>query len=135
MIIWLVLFIVFSIIEIAFPALVSIWFAIAAMILTIIAGRINNLLYEFYIFIGLSLALLIFKKPLVKKLLKKRNPIENRIYGQKVKIMKVVNHDLYEVKLDGKHWKAICNEELKVGDYGIVREISGNKLILEKCKS
>ncbi|MFK4784445.1 NfeD family protein [Fusobacterium sp. MFO224] len=135
MIIWLVLFIVFSIIEIAFPALVSIWFAIAAMILTIIAGRINNLLYEFYIFIGLSLALLIFTKPLVKKLLKKRNPIENRIYGQKVKIMKVVNHDLYEVKLDGKHWKAICNEELKVGDYGIVREISGNKLILEKCKS
>ena len=71
MIIWFVLFIVFAGIEIAFPALVSIWFAIAAMILTIIAGKINNLLYEFYIFIGLSLALLILTKPFVKKLIHK----------------------------------------------------------------
>lgn len=135
MIIWFVLFIVFAGIEIAFPALVSIWFAIAAMILTIIAGKINNLLYEFYIFIGISLALLILTKPFVKKLLRKKTPIENRIYGQKVKIIKVLNHDLYEVKLDGKHWKAVCDEKLNVNDFGIVKEITGNKLILEKCES
>lgn len=134
MIIWFVLFIVFAGIEIAFPTLVSIWFAIAAMILTIIAGRINNLLYEFYIFIGISLALLILTKPFVKKLLNKKNPIESRIYGQKVKILKVLNHDLYEVKLDGKHWKAVCNEKLNINDCGIVKEITGNKLILEKCE-
>lgn len=135
MIVWLVLFVIFSVIEISFPALVSVWFAISAMILTIISGKINNLIYEFYIFVILSLFLLMVTKPLVKKLLAKRNPIENRIYGQKVKIISVLENEIYEVKLDGKHWKAISNEKLQLGEYGVVKEIKGNKLILEKVNS
>lgn len=135
MIVWLVLFVVFSVIEISFPALVSVWFAVSAMILTVISGKINNLIYEFYIFVILSLLLLIVTKPLVKRLLAKRNPIENRIYGQKVKIISVLENEIYEVKLDGKYWKAISNEKFQLGENGIVKEIKGNKLILEKVKS
>lgn len=134
MIIWLALFILFVIIEVSFPALVSIWFAISAMILTILSGHINNLLYEFYIFIVLSLLLLVLTKPIVKKITRKRNPIDERIFGKKVKIIKISNEGLYEVKLDGKHWKAICDESLEIGDYGIVEKYEGNKLVLTKHK-
>lgn len=133
MAIWLALFIIFVIIEVSFPALVSIWFAISAMVLTLLSGRINNLLYEFYIFIGLSLVLLILTKPIVKKITSKKNPIDERIFGQRVKILKVSNENIYEVKLDGKHWKAICEETLQVGDYGIVEKYEGNKLVLKKA--
>jgi len=133
MAIWLALFIIFVIIEVSFPALVSIWFAISAMVLTLLSGRINNLLYEFYIFIGLSLVLLILTKPIVKKITSKKNPIDERIFGQRVKVLKVSNENIYEVKLDGKHWKAICDEALQVGDYGIVEKYEGNKLVLKKA--
>lgn len=132
MIWWFLLTIVFIGVELAAPALVSIWFAFAAIILTLISGMIKNPINEFYIFVGLSGFFLILTRPIAKKLLEKRKPIESRIFGQDVEISKKIEADLYEVKLDGKYWRATCDEKLEVGDAGVVVRVEGNKLILKK---
>jgi len=132
MIWWFLLTMVFIGVELAVPALVSIWFAFAAIILTLISGMVKNPINEFYIFVGLSGLFLVLTRPIAKKLLEKRKPIESRIFGQNVEISKEIELDLYEVKLDGKYWRATCNEKLEVGDIGVVERVEGNKLILKK---
>jgi len=132
MIWWFLLTIVFIGVELAAPALVSIWFAFAAIILTLISGVVKNPINEFYIFVGLSGFFLILTRPIAKKLLERRKPIESRIFGQDVEISKKIEADLYEVKLDGKYWRATCDEKLEVGDAGVVERVEGNKLILKK---
>ena len=131
-IIWFILTITFIVIEVAVPALVSIWFAFAALILTLISKMVESPINEFYIFVVLSAVFLVFTRPISRKLLEKRKPLENRILGQRVKVLKKIEENLYEVKLDGKYWKATCKHRLEVGDMGKVEKIEGNKLILEK---
>jgi membrane protein implicated in regulation of membrane protease activity len=132
MFLWFILTLIFIGVELAVPALVSIWFAFAAIILTLISGMITDPMNEFYIFVGLSGFFLILTRPIVKKLLKKRKPIESRIIDQDVEISKEIEVDLYEVKLDGKYWRATCSQKLGVGDVGVVKRVEGNKLILKK---
>jgi len=132
MFLWFILTLIFIGVELAVPALVSIWFAFAAIILTLISGKITDPMNEFYIFVGLSGFFLILTRPIVKKLLKRRKPIESRIFGQEVEISKEIETDIYEVKLDGKYWRATCDEKLEVGDIGVVKKVEGNKLILKK---
>jgi membrane protein implicated in regulation of membrane protease activity len=131
-IIWFIATIVFIGIEIGVPSLVSIWFALASFVLTLISGFIENPINEFYIFVLLSGVFLILTRPLVKKIKSKKNPLEHRIIGQKVKVEKKINENMYQVKLDGKYWRASCETNLRVGEYGRVKKIEGNKLILEK---
>lgn len=129
---WLVLTVLFIGIEIWIPALISVWFALAAMVLTLISGSINNPMNEFYAFIVLSGVFLALTRPVVKKVMIKRKPIEERIFGQKVSVIREIEKNLYEVKLDGKYWRGVCEEKLEVGDIGVVKKIEGNKLILKK---
>lgn len=131
--IWLALTIVFVIGELSAPGLVSIWFALAAGILTLAARFIESPLNQIYLFIALSTFFLIVTRPLSKRILSKREyKLEDRIIGQIVVIERVLKDGNYEVKLDGKHWKAICQEELSEGSRAKVLRIEGIKLILEK---
>jgi len=131
--IWLALTIVFAVGEIMAPGLVAIWFALAAGILTLTARFIESPLNQVYLFIVLSFFFLIVTRPLSKKLLSRREyKLEDRIIGQIVVIEKILKNGSYEVKLDGKHWKAICQEELSEGSRAKVLRIEGIKLILEK---
>jgi len=131
--IWMALTIVFAVGELMAPGLVSIWFALSAGILTLTARFIESPLNQVYLFIALSSFFLIVTRPLSKKLLSKREyKLEDRIIGQTVVIERVLDNGIYEVKLDGKHWKAICTEELSEGSRARVLRIEGIKLILEK---
>lgn len=131
--IWLILTVVFAFAEVAAPGLVAIWFALAAGILTLISRFIENPLNEIYLFIGMSFFFILVTRPISKKILGKRKyKIEDRIIGQIVTIESLVPPTGYEVKLDGKYWKAVCSQELKVGDRAKVLKIEGIKLILEK---
>ncbi len=130
---WLILTIVFVIGELAAPGLVSIWFALAAGIVTLAARVIEAPLNQFYVFVVLSTVFLIVTRPLSTKLLSRRKyKLEDRIINQIVVIEKILNDGSYEVRLDGKHWKAICNEKLEKGSNAKVLRIEGIRLIIEK---
>ncbi len=131
--IWLILTVVFAFAEVAAPGLIAIWFALAAGILTLVSRFITDPMNQVYLFIGLSFFFLIVTRPMSKRLLGKRKyKLEDRIIGHVVVIERLISDSEYEVKLDGKYWKAICSEELGTGDKAKVLRIEGIKLILEK---
>ncbi len=131
--VWLALTVVFAVGEVMAPGLISIWFALSAGILTLVARFIESPLNQFYLFVTLSMAFLVVSRPLSKKLLGKRKyRLEDRIIGQIVVIEEVLDDGRYEVTLDGKHWKAVCQEKLEKGSRAKVLRIEGIKLILEK---
>ncbi len=131
MLIWFIVTIVCIGVELMTLGLVSIWFAIGA----IVAMFFTNLTLEhqFYIFVIVSLVTLISFRKISMKYVKGKSKESDRIRGASFKIDSIKD-GIYEGKLDGKHWIGICEKELIVGEIAKVKDIKGIKLILEKNK-
>lgn len=129
---WLGIGIVFFIIEAIIPGLISIWFGIAAMITMIISTFIDNIFYQFYIFIILSGIIFVITKNISKKWRERKKENLDRIRGQIVEIRSIKNNGDYEIYLDGKNWIGKSSESFEVGEKARVAKIEGIKLILEK---
>jgi nodulation efficiency protein D len=130
---------IFSILEIVIPGLVTIWLALAALILTAISFFIKNPNIEFVIFTVLSIVFVIFTRPVLKKYLEdKKTNFSSKMVGQELKIEKVVDLEspkkVYEVKFKGVIWKGVSSEIFREGEIVKIEDFEGNKIILEKIK-
>ena len=127
---WGVLFAIFAIGEILIPGLVSVWLAIAALIMMPISLFVKSLEIQAIIFCVLSLIFIAFFRKIFKFYL---NGTE-RLGTEKVKIIKLtsVENDnyIYDVRFKGGIWTAIANLELKPGDIANIVKFEGNKIIL-----
>lgn len=138
-VIWLILFAVFVIAEIATAGqLVSIWFCFGSLAAAFAAMAGGSFGIQAVIFLAVSIVLLILTKPLVKKL---HGKIEVTNAGavigeQGIVIEKIDNIEgTGAVKVLGKIWSArssdeniVINEETKVK----ILDIQGVKVIVEK---
>lgn len=134
---WAIATAVFAILEIVIPGLVTIWLALAALIVTVFAGFINNPTVEFVIFAVFSLIFVIFTRPVLRKYIQKTDKnFSSQMKGSEIKIEKVVNTDKskkeYEVKFKGSIWTATSEEFFKAGDIVRIKSFEGNKIILER---
>ena len=69
---WLVLTIIFTVIEFMGPALVSVWFAFAAFITIFVSLAFDNLKVEITFFTIISILAIMFIRPFAKKILSKK---------------------------------------------------------------
>lgn len=135
---WAILTSVFALLEIIIPGLVTIWLALAALVVTVLAGFINNSYIEAFIFSVLSLIFILFTRPVLQNYLKKRrkNDFSSAMTGSEIKIEKVINTDKprkeYEVRFKGSIWTGISEDFFKVGDVVIIKDFKGNKIVLER---
>ena len=134
---WAIATAIFAILEIVIPGLVTIWLALAALIVTLLAGFINNSKVEFLIFSVFSLIFVIFTRPVLRRYIQKRDKnFSSQMKGYEIKIEKVVNTDKlkkeYEVKFKGSIWTGISEEFFKAGDIVRIKNFEGNKIVLEK---
>ena len=91
---WAIATAVFAILEIVIPGLVTIWLALAALIVTVFAGFINNPTVEFVIFAVFSLIFVIFTRPVLRRYIQKADKkFSPQMKGSEIKIEKVVNTD------------------------------------------
>lgn len=121
------------IIELIIPALVSIWFAIAAFITMFLALVINSFTTQVVIFILISLVLLVFTKKIVTNFLKPdMDKINKEMLEDNGLVTKVINSNKYEVKFKGVIWTAISNDELTIGDVVKIVGYKGNKVIIKR---
>lgn len=131
--IWLLIGIVFLIIEFLSFGLISIWFAFGAFVTMLFTNL--SIQYQFYIFVIVSgLSFLLIRKAALKFIKKKENVLD-RITGQTVKIEKIElrgEDRIYNVRLDGKHWEAKSDFIFEKNDIARVEKIVGNKLWLNK---
>nr|WP_314504637.1 NfeD family protein [uncultured Lachnoanaerobaculum sp.] len=127
---WGVLFAIFAIGEILIPGLVSVWLAIAALIMMPISLFVKSLEIQAIIFCVLSLIFIAFFRKIFKFYLNGKESLGT----EKVKIIKLtsVENDnyIYDVRFKGGIWTAIANLELKPGDIANIVKFEGNKIIL-----
>ena len=134
---WLVLFIVLALFELATVNLVSIWFAIGAIIATFVSLVTDNIMIHLAVFTITSILLLLLTKPFVKKIKKKDVVPTNldRVIGKVGVVTEKIEKDgIGEVKVLGKRWSAYSDKEIKENCKVKVLSINGVKLKVEEFK-
>ena len=140
-IIWLVLFVAMLIIEAIGPALVSIWFALGAVI-ALILSFIPEVAWwiEVIVFVVISIATLLALRPISKRYIK-RNNYNTNIDSFTGKRGYVIEDITYlrpgAVKIGDVSWTAIpVNKDEKIVENEIIEvvAVNGNKLIVKKVE-
>lgn len=131
---WLILVISLGMIELITVGLVSIWFVISGIVAMILSFFIDNFVIQFGVFVILGVVLMLFTRKTLEKYFPK--PIKtnlDRVVGLEGIVTEEIRKDsVGEVKVDGKRWSAIADEEIKVGSIVKILHIDGVKLKVEK---
>lgn len=138
-IIWLILFIVFVIVEIATMGLTTIWFAGGALFATVAALFHAPIYVQVTLFLVVSVILLIFTRPIAVKYFNKdriKTNAEGLIGKQGIVISEIDNLEgIGQVTVNGQEWSARASDEgvkIPVGAVVEIVSISGVKLIVEE---
>ena len=137
---WAILSGIMAILEIIIPGLVTIWFALSALIVMFLSNFIGDSLTQFLIFAVLSIIFLIFTRPVLRKYieLQRKTNFDSSMKGMDVKVERVVDakkaEKQYEVKFKGSIWTGVSEEMLSSGEVVKIKGFRGNKIILEKNK-
>jgi membrane protein implicated in regulation of membrane protease activity len=133
---WLIILAVLIFIEIITLGLTTIWFAAGALTAFIISLFLDNLVMEVIVFIGVSLILLYFVRPLVIKYFSPKNKKSDYegVIGKNALVDITIDnfHSSGQVNVDGQEWSARSLEGsiIQKGSSVKVQGISGSKLIV-----
>lgn len=140
-IVWLVLLVVFLIVEALTLGLVTIWFAGGALAAIIVSLLTDNVYIQSAVMIIVSLVLLMLYifliKPKFGKLATKAEPTNaDRAIGKEGIVIEDIHPDegVGQVKVGGQIWSAV-SDDLSIilkGQRILVKEIRGVKLIVSK---
>lgn len=133
---WLILLAFLIFVEILTLGLTTIWFAGGALVAFILSLFYDNLLLEILLFLVISLALLFFTRPLVKKYFNSTRVKTN--YAAVIGKEAIVTATIDNVKatglavVDGQEWTArsVDGSVIEKGTKVIVESISGVKLMV-----
>ena len=118
-------------IEVFTTQLISIWFAISALINLFLASMHVSLKWQLIQFIATGVILLLIFRPFAKKLQPKFHPM-NTADGMVGKTGTILNDQ--RVKVDGQSWKYVANAKVDVGDLVKVVALNGVTLKVQKIK-
>ena len=138
---WFGLTVGLLVVEIAATELVAVWFAVAALILGIVAAFVPSLgvVWQVAIFAALSVVLVLATRPLVKKLMKRNKNRETNldlVLNHTAVVVEDICNDMEKgaVKINGLIWNARSEdgENIEKDALVTVKEIRGNKAIVTK---
>ena len=139
---WLSLAVFLTVVEISTTQFVSIWFAAASAVTTVITAIFPEMHigWQLLIFAALSLALLIATRPFVKRLIARRTEEQKTnlelIIGREARVTEDIDNinGLGAVKVGGLIWSAKSEDGSAVAKDEIVTivRIEGNKVIIKK---
>ncbi len=134
-ILWLIVMILLSALEIMTINLVSIWFIASSLVSLFLSFFIDSFYIQFAVFVCLGLILMLITRPILLKRIKQNDIKTNldRVIGMTGVVTEEINkNNVGEVKVDGKKWSAISKNKIKVDEQIIVESIDGVKLIVRK---
>ncbi|GAU76179.1 NfeD family protein [Fusibacter sp. 3D3] len=136
-IMWAVLIVVFTLIEAGTLGLTSIWFAVGSLAALITSAMGFNIVIQFVVFVIVAVVLLIYTRPIAKKVLKIGQNKTNidAIIGETGYVTKAIKmKETGLVKVNGQMWTAKCpeHEEIDENEEVEVLAIEGVKLIVKK---
>ena len=138
--VWLIVFVLSVVAEIATAGLVSIWFAGGAVVAFILAILDVPLVWQVVAFVVISLLLLVFTRPLARKYINRKAEKTNvldSIIGRTAIVTEEINNILAtgKVTVDGMPWtarSAVAEEVIPVGTEVTVVSLTGVKCIVRR---
>jgi membrane protein implicated in regulation of membrane protease activity len=134
--VWFGLILLAGFIEATTMDLTSIWFSAGALIALIIAiFAPEAVLVQILVFIAVSIGLLLLLRPMFREYIRKNKIRTNadKLVGKTAVCLKPIQDgDRGEVKIDGKIWTAIANENIDKDEKVEVLAIDGVKLVVKK---
>lgn len=139
--IWLLMVVLSLIIEASTAALVSLWFAIGGAA-ALVASLISGVPYwgEIIVFVGVSIIAFFALRPLIKKVMSKKEQTRSNVEGLIGKKGIVLSPCSYlhkgEIMIDGLTWTAEVRSEglsFEPSEVALIVAIAGNKLIIDKA--
>ena len=138
--VWVIMLVLAVIIEIATTDLTSIWFAAGALFALILNLFIeDNLIWlQAMVFAVVSIAAIIFFKPLVKKKFNSTvvETNANALIGKTVIVVSTISlHNPGSIKVEGIEWTAKTeNESFEPGDLVEIVSITGNTMLVKSIE-
>ncbi len=139
-VLWLVLLIVFAVLEASTVSLVSLWFMGGALTALIAALCGAEIWLQIILFFVVSIALLLCLRPLSKKLLKKRKVATNADsnIGKTAVVTETIDNlrGTGAVKISGVEWSARSVDDSVLEKDAVVRilRIEGVKVCVERAE-
>ncbi len=132
MLMWGIICAICLIVEAIIPAMVSVWFALAALIMVGLSLFIFNFSIQLVVFAILSLIFILIFKPFCNNVFHTKDALPK----EEVKVTKSLGKDgelfLYEVRYKGGIWSALAKEEYRDGESAFIDHFEGNKIVLER---
>lgn len=136
---WLVMFILFLLVELFTFQLVSIWFCVGALAAMVSTHFEIKFLYQIIIFIAASIFMILASRPLVRRYINNTNKEKtnaDRIIGKHCLVTEEINQlkGTGAVKVDGLEWSAKCediNETIQPGEDVYIVDIQGVKAVVK----
>ena len=135
MIVWAVVFVVALAVELVTTQMISAWFCGGALVSAVLAGFDVDFVIQIIVFVGVSTALLIVFKLFIEKRIKDRTPKTNydALIGDEILITESV---LPEKAGAGRFrdvtWTVVSDEPIPEGEFALVVERKGNKLVAKR---
>ena len=141
--VWVGIFVLALIVEVATAGLATIWFAGGALIAFLLALLKLDLVWQVIAFVVVSLGLLAFTRPVAMKYLNRKTEKTNaldRIIGRSALVTEEINNILAtgKVVVDGMPWTARAVEDeriIPVGTEVIVEQLVGVKCIVKPAEN
>ncbi len=136
--IWLIFSGILFVIEICTVSFFAFWPGIGALAAAISCIFTDNIVIQSTVFVVVSLIMILFMKPLAKRLFKTKDvPMNSKIVIEKngIVVQEIDNlNSKGQVKVNGELWSAISKdgEKISKGSTVIIKSIEGVKLIVEK---
>ena len=135
---WLIVMVLFLVVEAATVGLVCIWFAVGSLAALLAAMCGAQLWLQIVLFLVVSAATLYFTRPLVKRYVNSKVEPTNAdmVIGKECRVIETVDNiaGTGAVYVDGKTWTATSKETLKVGTKAKIVSINGVKLNVKSIK-
>lgn len=135
---WIILLIVSVLAEVFTMQLVSIWFAVASLV-ALVASMFLPPIGQFAVFVIVSLVLLIFTRPILKKfMVKKSQPTNYDLdIGKIATVIETIDESSQSgrVSLNGVDWnaKSVDGSIIEVNSKVVVEYVQGSKLLVRRA--
>lgn len=134
--VWFAVILIAGVIEALTMDLSSVWFSVGAFFALIISIFAKELIWlQFVVFVVFSIALLLGLRPIFKKYIRKneiKTNADSLVGKTAVCIKPIIDGERGEVKIEGKIWTAIANENISENEKVTVLAIKGVKLVVKK---
>lgn len=140
---WLVVMIVFLILEMITISLVSIWFVGGSLAAFIVSFVVSKPWVEVLVFLGVSLVLLFLIRPIAARFgVKQKDQIRSgaqSLVGKRAIVTESIDnlHAKGAVQVNGQFWSAKTaddDEKIPKDSVVLIREVDGVRLVVEKLE-